>query len=77
MFYFSLTDTITDEILDLCKVVSDHFYVGVGFPTIENIPTQHVPMVSDINFNAVSTLLARKIAEKVIQILIIGFKYLG
>jgi hypothetical protein len=56
-------------------VVSQHFFPGVGFPTIENIPTQHVPMVSDINFNAVSTLLSRKIAEKVKKNLLIRAQF--
>jgi hypothetical protein len=56
---------LDQEILDLSKNVSNFIFPETGIPTKENILAGPVQLLSDINFNAVGSVTARKIAEKV------------
>lgn len=58
-------DTLDDEILEKSKIVSEHFFPGVGKPNYENILKGYVDIFSDVDFNAVGSLTARKMAKKV------------
>ena len=64
--HFSQADTLDDNLLELSKEVSQHFFPGVGKPNDENILKGYVNIFSDVNFNAMGSVTARKLAEKVI-----------
>ena len=54
-----------DQILELTKVVNDHFFPGIGKPNQENILSGYLNIISDVNYNAMGTVFARKLSEKV------------
>jgi hypothetical protein len=58
-------DTLDQEILELTQEVNDRFFPGIGKPVEENILTGYLNIFSDVNFNAMGTVYARKLAEKV------------
>jgi hypothetical protein len=51
--------------MEKSKIVSEYFFPGVGKPNMENILKEYVNLFSDINFSAVGSVTARKLAEKV------------
>ena len=63
--FSSLPDTLDKDILELSKNVSNFIFHGAGIPTKENILVGLVQLLGDINFNAIGSVTARKIAEKV------------
>ena len=69
MLLFRSPDTLDDEVIALSKIVSDYFLPDFGLPTIDNVIPDYVRLSSDVNFNAIGSLTARKIAEKVTNIL--------
>ncbi len=60
------------EILELSKYVSNYLFPGAGVPTKENVLTGAVHLFGDVNFNAIGSITARKMAEKV-EREVIGF----
>ena len=62
---FSETDTLDAEIMEKSRTVSEHFFPGVGKPIAENVLKGFLNIFSDVNFNAMGSLTARKLAEKV------------
>ena len=65
--YHREADEIDSEILELTKEVSRFVFPGpaAGKPSPETILTGVKDIVSDTIFNAVGTITARKIAQKV------------
>ncbi len=65
--YHREADEIDSEILELTKEVSRFVFPGpaAGKPSPETILTGFKDIVSDTIFNAVGTITARKIAQKV------------
>ena len=51
--------------MEKSRTVNEHFFPGVGKPTLENILKGYLNIFSDVNFNAVGSVTARKLAEKV------------
>ncbi len=51
--------------LDLVQVVSDYYFPETGLPNPDNILKAYVDLFGDVNFNAIGSVTARKMAEKV------------
>ncbi len=54
-----------EYILELSRIVSNYFFPGTGKPDAENILTGYKNIFSDINFSAVGSITARKMAKQV------------
>lgn len=63
---FREADEVDEEIIEVTKEVSKFAFPIEGKPTSENVLTGFKDIISDTVFNAVGTVTARKIAEKVI-----------
>jgi hypothetical protein len=63
--FFREKDTLDDEIMEKSRIVSERFFPGVGKPNSENILKGYVNIFSDVNFSALGSVTARKLAEKV------------
>ena len=64
-FCFYSVVNIDDEMLDLIKIVSDYYFPESGLPNPGNILKSYVDLFGDVNFNAIGSVTARKMAEKV------------
>ncbi len=64
-FYFRDANTVDEAILELSREVSNFFFPGTGKPAADNILTGYKNIFSDINFSAIGSITARKMAAQV------------
>ena len=57
-------DEIDHQVLELTKEVSQWAFPGYGIPTKETVLTGLKDLASDVIFNAIGSITARKLAEK-------------
>jgi hypothetical protein len=56
---------LDENILELSRIVSNYFFPGTGKPDANNILTGYKNIFSDINFSAIGSITARKMAKQV------------
>jgi hypothetical protein len=56
---------LDENILELSQNVSNFFFPGTGKPDLNNILTGYKNLFSDINYSAVVSITARKMAQQV------------
>ena len=62
--YCREADEIDHDVLELTKEVSQWAFPGYGKPTKETVLTGLKDLASDVIFNAIGSITARKLAEK-------------
>ena len=64
-YYFSIDELIDEETLKLTRKVSNFYFPETGYPNADNIMEGYVDLYGDTEYNAIGSVTARRMAEKV------------
>ena len=65
LYYFSIDELIDEETLKLTRKVSNFYFPETGYPNADNIMEGYLDLYGDTEYNAIGSITARRMAEKV------------